>query len=152
MKTIMNIKILSLITTASIMGTASLLAITTSTPQTASVPSAPIGLFQTVGFSDSQEAAKLHQAYRILATGDHDYKGHRAKAMEQVKKAADMLGMDLRGDDKDKEKQVLSDDQLRLARGYLQNVLGASEVKDQKKISDHINAAIHQIDVALSVR
>jgi hypothetical protein len=150
--TMMNIKLLSLTTITSIMGTAGLLAITTSTPQTASAPSAPAGLFQTVGFSDSQEAGELHQAYHILATGDHDYKGHRAKAMNQVKKAADMLGLDLSGDDKDREKQVLSDDRLREARGYLVNVLGASEVKDQKKIADHINAAIKQIDVALSIR
>jgi hypothetical protein len=134
------------------MGTASLLAITTSTPQTASAPAAPAGLFQTVGFSDSKEAGMLHQAYRILASGDHDYKGHRAAAMKQVKDAADLLGLDLRGDDKDKEKQALSDDRMREARGYLVNVLGASEVKDQKKIANHINAAIHQIDVALSVR
>jgi hypothetical protein len=134
------------------MGTASLLAITTSTSQTASAPPAPAGLFQTIGFSDSREAGELHQAYRILATGDHDYKGHRAAAMKQVKAAADLLGLDLRGDDKDKERQVLSDDQLREARGHLVNVLGASEVKDQKKISNHINAAIKQIDVALSIR
>jgi hypothetical protein len=150
--TIMNIKLLSVTTIASIMGTASLLAIATTTPQTASAPVAQAGIFQTVGFSDSREAGELHQAYRILATGDHDYKGHRAKAMEQVKKAADLLGVDLRGDDKDKEKQVLSDDRLREARGYLENVLGASEVKDQKHIADHINAAIKQIDVALSIR
>ena len=117
-----------------------------------SAPPAPAGLFQTIGFSDSREAGELHQAYRILATGDHDYKGHRAAAMKQVKAAADLLGLDLRGDDKDKERQVLSDDQLREARGHLVNVLGASEVKDQKKISNHINAAIKQIDVALSIR
>jgi hypothetical protein len=150
--TIMNIKLLSVTTIASIMGTASLLAIATTTPQTASAPVAQAGIFQTVGFSDSREAGELHQAYRILATGDHDYKGHRAAAMKQVKAAADLLGLDLRGDDKDREKQVLSDDRLREARGYLVNVLGASEVKDQKKISNHINAAIKQIDVALSIR
>lgn len=134
------------------MGTASLLALTTSTPQTASVPAAPAGLFQTVGFSNSKEAGMLHQAYRILATGDHDYKGHRAAAMKQVKAAADLLGLDLRGDDKDRESQPLSDTRMREARGYLVSVLEASDVKDQKKVANHINAAIRQIDVALSVR
>ncbi len=150
--TIMNFKQLSLTTIASIMGTASLLAITTATPQNASAPTAPAGMFQTVGFSDSREAAMLHRAYRILATGDHDYKGHRAKAMDEVKKAADLLGTDLRGDDKDRERQVLSDDRLREARGYLVNVLGASDVKNQKRVTRHIDAAIKQIDVALSIR
>jgi len=148
----MNFKSLSLTTIASIMGTASLLAITTSTPQTANAPTTPAGLFQTVGFSDSREAGMLHKAYRILASGDHDYKGHRAAAMKQVKAAADLLGLDLRGDDKDRESQSLSDARMREARGYLVNVLESSEVKGQKKIENHINAAIRQIDTALSVR
>ena len=148
----MNIKLLSLTTIASIMGTASLLAITVSTPQAACAPVATAGLFQTVGFSDSKEAGMLHHAYRILASGDHDYKGHRAAAMKQVKAAADLLGLDLRGDDKDRESQPLSDARLREARGYLVSVLDSSEVKNEKKISNHINAAIRQIDTALSVR
>jgi hypothetical protein len=148
----MNFKLLSLTTIASILGTARLLAITTSTPQTASAPVAPAGLFQTVGFNDSQEAAMLHRAYRILASGDHDYKGHRAKAMDEVKKAAELLGTDLRGDDKDKTNQALSDDRLREARGLLEKVSNSSDVKNQKRVTRHIDAAIKQIDQALSVR
>jgi hypothetical protein len=147
----MKIKILSLTTMVSILGGASLFAITP--PQTATTASAPsAGQFRTVAFSDTAEAGMLHRAYRILASGDHDYNGHRAKAKEQIKKAADLLGVDLRGDDRDRERQVLSDDRLREARGLLQNVLGASEVKNQKRIADHINGAIKQIDVALRVR
>jgi hypothetical protein len=146
----MKTKILSLTAIVSIMGTASLLAITS--PQTPSAPIASAGQFETVRFSDSKEADMLHQAYRILASGDHDYKGHRAKAMNQVKKAADMLGLDLSGDDKDREKQVLSDDKLREARDLLTHVLDNSDVKGQKRISDHINAAIKEIDTALSIR
>lgn len=91
----------------------------------------------------------LHRAYRILASGDHDYHGHRAEAMSQIHKAADLLGVDLRGDDKDREKQVLSDDRLREARDLLNHVLGASEVKDQVRISRHINLAIKEINAAL---
>lgn len=94
----------------------------------------------------------MHRAYRILAAGDHDYKGHRVKAMRQIKKAANLLGLDLRGDDRVRERQVLSDDRLREARGLLQNVLGSSEVNSQKGIADHINSAIKQIDAALRVR
>lgn len=93
----------------------------------------------------------MHRAYHILATGDHDYHGHRVAAMEQVHKAADLLGLDLTGDDKDKEKQVLSDDKLREARDLLKQVRGASEVKDQKKITDHLDKAIKEIDIALRV-
>ena len=138
--------------TVSLLGGASLMAVTS--PQTASAPvsaSAP-AQFQMLAFSDTAEADMLHRAYRILAHGDHDYAGHRVKAMNQVHKAADMLGVDLTGDDKDRTKQVLSDDKLREARGLLQNVLGASEVKSQKRIARHIHAAIKEIDVALNKR
>jgi len=132
------------------MSGASLLAITP--VQTASAPATQAAQFETVQFSNSAEAAKLHRAYRILAFGDHDYKGHRVKAMEQVKKAAELLGVDLSGDDRDREPQVLSNDQLREARGLLTDILGSAEVKGQQRISVHINAAIKQIDIALAIR
>ena len=94
----------------------------------------------------------MHRAYRILATGDHDYKGHRAKAMHAVEDAAKLLGLDLSGDAKDHEKQFLSDDKMREAQGLLRNVLGAAEVKNQERISKHINEAIEEIRAALDVR
>ncbi len=147
----MKIKTLSLITLASILGSASLLAVTS--PQTVNTQAAAVSApqFETVAFKDSKEADMLHRAYHILATGDHDYHGHRMDAMKQIHKAADLLGVDLTGDDKDHEKQVLSDDRLREAKGLLQNVLGASEVKSQKHISHHIEEAIKQINTALKV-
>ncbi len=143
----MKMKLLSLSVLISSLGSASLLAATQ--PLDMSVSTA--NQFETVKFSDTKEADMLHRAYHILATGDHDYHGHRAEAMKQVKKAADLLGLDLKGDDKDREKQVLSDDKLREARGLLQNVLVASEVKDQGHITKHINAAIKEINTALKV-
>ncbi len=148
----MDTKTASLTVLVSILGGASLLAATP--PQAASAPvsaSSP-AQFQMLAFRDTAEADMMHRAYRILATGDHDYAGHRVRAMKQVHKAADMLGLDLTGDDKDREKQVLSDDKLREARGLLQHVLGAAEVKSQKRIAKHINAAIKEIDVALQTR
>jgi len=110
------------------------------------------GDFTIMAFRDRPEADMLRRAYHILATGDHDYKGHRAKAMEAVKAAGHLLGMDLAGDDKDHEKQALSDDKLREARADLQAVLGTAEVKDQKHIARHIHAAINDIDVALKIK
>lgn len=105
--------------------------------------------FQTVAFS---EANTLTSAYLILATGDHDYKGHRVKAMHQIEAAGKLLGVSLHGDDKDRQKQVLSDDKLREVRGMLETVLGAAEVKSQPRVSKHVNAAIEQIDIALRIR
>lgn len=145
----MKTKLLTIIAAASFVGAAGLRANTSSLPM--ANPASSVNQLETVQFSNSAEAAKLHRAYRILAYGDHDYKGHRAKAMDQVKKAAGLLGLDLRGDDKDRQPQVLSDDELRDARGLLLEVRNSAEVKDQVKITDHLDAAIKQIDVALAI-
>jgi len=118
----------------------------------AGVSAAGPASYQKVAFSDGAEAGMLRRAYIILATGDHDYKGHRVRAMRQIEAAADLLGMNVKGDLKDRQPQSLSDAKLREARNLLQNVLGSSEVKDQKRVTKHISAAVSQIDVALSVR
>jgi len=94
----------------------------------------------------------LRNAYVILATGDHDYKGHRVRAMHQVEFAAKLLGMDITGSAKDRQPQPLSDAKLREAQGLLQSVLGAAEVKSQERVAKHITEAINQINVALSVK
>jgi hypothetical protein len=126
---------------------------TTSAPtQPVNIPVASENEFQPLAFSDSAEAGMLHRAYHILATGDHDYKGHRAKAMHAVEAAAKLLGLDLSGDAKDKEKQVLSDDKLREASGLISNVLASAEVKDQKRITKHLDEAVNQIRIALTIK
>ena len=98
------------------------------------------------------EAGMLQNAYLILDTGDHDYKGHRVRAMHQIEAAAKLLGMNLSGDAKDKQPQPLSDAKLREAQGLLQNVLGAAEVKNQERVTKHITNAVNQINTALSIR
>ena len=60
--------------------------------------------------------------------------------------------MDISGDAKDKQSQPLSDAKLREAQGLLQSVLGASEVKSQKRVTKHITEAVNQINIALSIR
>ena len=153
----MNTKHLKTAAKAAVLVTAlscgvNLRAATPSMPQTLGGSVASQNQSQTVAFSDSAEAGMLHRAYRILATGDHDYKGHRVKAMHQIEAAAKLLGMDLAGDLKDRQPQALSDDKLREAQGLLQNVLGAAEVKSQKRITKHITEAINQITTALTIR
>ncbi|HTV63335.1 MAG TPA: hypothetical protein VMH30_12275 [Verrucomicrobiae bacterium] len=125
------------------------------TPATAEVLGGSVAgqnQFQTVAFGDTAEAGMLHRAYQILASGDHDYKGHRIKAMHAIEAAAKLLGLDLSGDLKDKSSQPLSDDKLREAQGLIARVAGAAEVKDQKAVVRHLNEAVNQIHVALSVR
>jgi hypothetical protein len=127
-------------------------AATPSTPQPLSGSVTSQNQLQTVAFSDSAEAGMLRSAYLILATGDHDYKGHRVRAMHQIEAAAKLLGMNISGDAKDKQSQPLSDAKLREAQGLLQSVLGASEVKSQKRVTKHITEAINHINIALSIR
>jgi len=71
--------------------------------------------------------------------------------MPQGEAAADLPGMDVRGDAKDKQPRALSDAKLRKARGMIQNVLAAA-VKDRKRVVKHLNEAVSQINIALSIR
>lgn len=106
--------------------------------------------FEMVDFSDSAEARKLHQAYRILASSDHDYQGHRVKAMQEIETAAGLLGVDLSGDRHYHSPQPWSDDQMREAQKMLRHVRNSAEVKDQDRITRHLDEAINQIDAALA--
>ena len=108
--------------------------------------------FQEVAFRDRAEAQMLRDAYRILATGDHDYDGHRVRAMHAVEAAGKLLGMDLDGDLKDRTPQALSDDKMREAEGLINKVLGDAEVKDQKRIVKHLGEAVKQIHTALKIK
>jgi hypothetical protein len=127
-------------------------AATPSMPQTLGGSVVNQNQFQTVVFSDTAEAGMLRSAYLILATGDHDYKGHRVRAMHQIESAAKLLGMNISGDAKDRQSQPLSDAKLREAQGLLQSVLAASDVKSQKRVTKHITEAINHINTALSIR
>ena len=90
----------------------------------------------------------LRQAYAALSMADHDYKGHRIEAMKQIETAAKLLGSDIRGDGRGHEKQGVSDEQLRIARGLLEQARAGLSGKALK----HINKAISQINVALKIR
>jgi len=90
----------------------------------------------------------LRQAYRELATADHDYKGHRKAAMVKLDEAGKLLGVKLRGDGKDHEKQGVSDDHLRNAQGLLSQATTGLSGKALKRVL----AAEKDISVALSVK
>jgi len=93
----------------------------------------------------------LRDAYSILSTGDHDYQGHRVKAMHAVEAGAKLLGMDLAGDLKDRTPQKLSDEKLRQAQSLISQVLASAAVKDQKRVVKHLNKAVTEINTALSI-
>ncbi len=90
----------------------------------------------------------LDDAYAPLAQADHDYKGHRVKAMQQIKLAVQELGGKISGKGKGREPQGTSDAQLRAAQALLQQAGGGLSGKALK----HVNAAIAQINTALAIR
>jgi len=90
----------------------------------------------------------LRQAFATLSVADHDYKGHRVEAMKQIEAATKLLKMDLRGDGRGHEKQAVSDEQLRIARGLLQQASSGVTGKPLK----HVERAINQINVTLKIR
>lgn len=96
--------------------------------------------------------ASLQQAYGLLAKADHDYQGHRAKAMHAIRAACHMLGAKEPGDGKGGEQQVASDQQLKQAQQLLQAARGAFAQQKNPRILKHIDAAIAQINAALAVK
>jgi hypothetical protein len=112
----------------------------------------PGGPPPVAAFRNSTEARMLRDAYVILATGNHNYNGHREGAMQQVRDAADLLGLDLSGDGIGERPQVLSNERLREAKGLILQVLDSAQVKGQERVVRHLNEAVHQINMALGIR
>ena len=126
-----------------------------------------------------QEAQSLRQAYSALAAGNHDYNGHRAKAMEELKAALKILdGVVLKnGTAQQKtattqgqtavqnaqkgasqtstvhEDQASSDKLLQQAAQILGPVQASMVAhKQQPKVLARVNAAINEINTALKIR
>ncbi len=91
----------------------------------------------------------LSQAFVALSTADRDYDGHRLEAIKSVHAAAKELGVTLKENGHAREGQRTSDDQLRSARGLLQQ---ASTAGLPPKVEVHIQKAIEHIDAALKVK
>jgi hypothetical protein len=156
MNTTMKTKSYTTITTLAVCGgllaATSLRAETIATATAQSLNATQPGTYslETVVFSDSKEAGMMISAYDILASSDHDYGGHRVKAMRQVEAAAKSLGVNLHGDDHDRQHQVVSDEKMQSAANMLSRVLENAEVKGQPRISKHIADAIDQINRGLA--
>jgi hypothetical protein len=94
------------------------------------------------------EIGMLDEAYGLLRRADHDYKGHRARAMRKIEEAAKALGGTVGGRGKGHEAQGSSDAQLRSAQSLLQQA--ASGLTSAPR--HHIEEAIKQLNIALSVK
>jgi len=107
-----------------------------------------------------QQVEALHQVRVLLARADHDYKGHRVKAMQHIRAAMHTLQPNHRHPHPPlpkggNEPQAVSDAQLRQAIQQL-NVIGAqlngvSRPGATKAVS-LIRSAINELNIALSIR
>ena len=115
---------------------------------------AAIALILSFGFSAYAEPPRdeLVHAYHLLKKADHDYDGHRVKAMKAVEAAGRGLGLELGGDLPDRERQWKSDDQLIEARRLLRDSRDKLESQDRDRVAANVEKAIKEINAALGVK
>ncbi len=107
---------------------------------------AAIALILSFGITAYAEPPRdeLVHAFHLLKKADHDYDGHRVKAMEAVQSAGKDLGLELGGNLPDKERQWKSDDQLIAARRLLRDA--------RDRVADRVQKAISEINAALGTK
>jgi hypothetical protein len=96
---------------------------------------------------NNDNLATLDDAYATLAHADHDYKGHRARAMKQIELAVQALGGSISGKGRGHEPQATSDEQLRAAQGLLGQVTGL-----KGKAAKHLARASKELGIAFSIK
>ncbi len=120
--------------------------------QGASQPVAPDSGFAPTHIVAGPNADLLKQAYVALSRADHDYKGHRAKAMGHVKEAGKLLGVELGGEGAGHEKQWVSDDQMKEGRRLLEQVRTNLTGSEHKRVLKQVGNAIEEVDAALAIK
>lgn len=101
--------------------------------------------------TDYDEAHILQSAYTIIAASNHNYADHRVQAMRYVHDAAFWLGLRLRGSADNDQPQTSSDADMRSARDQIQSVLEAANLKGQHYVIGQLQAAVNEINLALTV-
>jgi len=91
---------------------------------------------------------KLRHAYWLLEQSDRDYQGHKAKALAEIKKAGEIIGLDLHGEGYGGEHQKWSDARLKEARQLLKDVAQKTGGGEEH---GHLRVAIKEINEALEV-
>jgi hypothetical protein len=104
--------------------------------------------FCTTAIAGPPPGELLREAYISLEKADHDYKGNRKAAMEQIEKAAKLVGVNVRGEGRGHEKQGVSDEQLRAAQSLLRDARGGLSGNPVK----HVNKALEHLSTALKIK
>jgi hypothetical protein len=106
------------------------------------------GLIRVESYWNEDRKEHIRHAYWILEGADRDYHGHKAAAMEQLKKAGDIIGMKLHeGRGYGGERQKWSDEQLREAKRLINEVTPDSHGKEH----EHLRNAVEEINHALEI-
>lgn len=95
---------------------------------------------------------ELAHAYWLLKTADHDYGGHRVNAMHAIENAGKTLGIELRGDLPERERQWKSDAQMTEALRLVRDARDKMEDADRHRVADHLERAVKELDAALNHR
>lgn len=93
---------------------------------------------------------KLQHAYHLLEHAEADYGGHKGLAMKEIKKASDVLGVEVHGNGHwaAEEGQWNSDRHLREAKHLLEDVSSETGGGEEQA---HLHKAIKEIDRALAI-
>jgi len=111
-----------------------------------------LALLENTGAPAETPRGELVHAYVLLKLANHDYGGHRLRAMEELESAGKTLGLELKGEGSEHERQRKSDEHLVEARRLLQHAREKLEARDRERAAERVDLAIKQIDLALLVR
>ena len=104
--------------------------------------------YQEMGWEHTK-VEKLQHAYRLLEHADGDYAGHKALAMKSLKRASEILGVEIHGAPHVEENQWTSDRQLREAKHLLEDLAVETGGGEEQA---HLHKALKEIDRALAVK
>jgi hypothetical protein len=102
--------------------------------------------------ASGQEIGLIEQALNTLAMADHDYKGHRAKAMHALEAALKELGTDVADHGSGKQTQTVSDAELRAAQRQVAQASNIASAYGQTGVVDHLTHAVDEIGKALDAK
>jgi len=92
---------------------------------------------------------ELVHAYVLLKHANHNYEGHRARALEHIEAAGKALDLKLEGDTDNHEHQLQSDQMMAEARHMLFHARESFERHDRDRAATHVDRAIEEIDRAI---
>lgn len=116
------------------------------------VPAAAVSRPAATSGATAGELQTLQQAYALLSDADHDYKGHRVRAMHAIESACKLLGASASGQPSGTEAQAASDGQLKQAQTLLQSVRGSAASAKQEGVVRHVDRALEQLSLALAAK